>query len=199
MALNQQGYEWFLSHKTRIDSLLLSRGLMLGLDPSLVILETSTMKPAISYLQVVLVLAAVLAFAVSWACLFFFGKATTLHHCWQICLPLQLRIRRATAEALGTSAEFRRSSLKTLALLSLWLHPSVSSGTTYRARHRRYSCTPLATIVRSTRVNIILHKKSFQRRIQSRRLHCSGQDPRMFEDPVGYISCSAPRSAWRVA
>ncbi|EON66951.1 hypothetical protein W97_06067 [Coniosporium apollinis CBS 100218] len=74
VALNQQGYEWFLSHETQIDSLLLSRGLMLGLDPSLVTLETSTMKPAISYLQVVLVLAAVLAFAVSWACLFFFGE-----------------------------------------------------------------------------------------------------------------------------
>ncbi|KAJ9658924.1 hypothetical protein H2201_007574 [Coniosporium apollinis] len=74
VALNQQSYEWLLKHETRLESLLLSRGLILGLDPSLVTLETSTIKPAISYLQVVLVLAAVLAFAVSWACLFFFGE-----------------------------------------------------------------------------------------------------------------------------
>jgi len=74
VALNQQSYEWLVEHEERITSLLLSRGLILGLDPSLVTVEISTVKPAISFLQTVMVLAAVLMFAVSWACLFFFGE-----------------------------------------------------------------------------------------------------------------------------
>ncbi|KAF8993280.1 hypothetical protein BDQ17DRAFT_151393 [Cyathus striatus] len=54
-ALNATGWLWYTDNQDRIDSLLLSRGITLGGNPTTVSIEVKTTVPAISYLQVLLV------------------------------------------------------------------------------------------------------------------------------------------------
>ncbi|KAF8248846.1 hypothetical protein K440DRAFT_660670 [Wilcoxina mikolae CBS 423.85] len=65
-ALDQSAYSWVSNNAQRFENLLLERGFILGLDPKLVTVETSTLQPAISYLQVLLVVVPVLLAAVGW-------------------------------------------------------------------------------------------------------------------------------------
>ncbi|KAJ9652741.1 hypothetical protein H2198_008013 [Neophaeococcomyces mojaviensis] len=55
-ALDQSTYLWLSKNTDRIDDLLVSRGFIVSIDPSLVTLEASSLTPAISYLQLLLVL-----------------------------------------------------------------------------------------------------------------------------------------------
>jgi len=65
-ALDQSVYLWVGSNTERIENLLLARGFMLGLNPELVTVETSKLQPAMSYLQMLLVLIPVLLAAAGW-------------------------------------------------------------------------------------------------------------------------------------
>ncbi|KAF2428982.1 hypothetical protein EJ08DRAFT_574982, partial [Tothia fuscella] len=74
-ALDQDAWEWYESNTGYMDDLLIARGFIISVDPSLVTLSTSVLRPAISYLQLLLVLVAVaLAFA-SYCSLRFFATA----------------------------------------------------------------------------------------------------------------------------
>lgn len=59
-------YAWFSEHGDIFHRMLLSRGYILSLDPGLVTLEISRTKPAISYLQILLVVFAGVFAGVSW-------------------------------------------------------------------------------------------------------------------------------------
>ncbi len=74
-AVNQKGYEWLLKNEPRLDNLIISRGMILGLDPALVTIETSKVTPALSYLQIILVILAVVLAALSWLALTIFATA----------------------------------------------------------------------------------------------------------------------------
>jgi hypothetical protein len=73
-ALDQKVYEWSLVLPERIDNLLLSRGFILSIDPALVTVKLSTLKPAISYLQILLVAFAALLCLVNWVLLLAFAS-----------------------------------------------------------------------------------------------------------------------------
>jgi len=64
MVLNQTGLDWYLRNRPHIDDLLIARGLILGGDRAAVPLAVQVREPAISYLQLILLLFAVLAFVV---------------------------------------------------------------------------------------------------------------------------------------
>ncbi|TVY92076.1 hypothetical protein LAWI1_G004140 [Lachnellula willkommii] len=58
MALDETIYEWTNTNSERMNDLLLARGYIVSIDPSLVTVEKSILKPAISYLQMFLCLLA---------------------------------------------------------------------------------------------------------------------------------------------
>ena len=64
VALNQTGVNWYLSNAPHIDDLLIARGLILGGDTAAVPLAVQVREPAISFLQLLLLLFAVLPFIV---------------------------------------------------------------------------------------------------------------------------------------
>ncbi|KAF8540301.1 hypothetical protein BDD12DRAFT_834048 [Trichophaea hybrida] len=68
-ALDQGAYTWANKNTERVTNLLLSRGLILGLDPSLVKIEVRKLQPAISYLQIVLIAVPVVLAASCWTLL----------------------------------------------------------------------------------------------------------------------------------
>ncbi|KAI9697185.1 MAG: hypothetical protein M1836_004749 [Candelina mexicana] len=74
-SLNQQGYDWVVKNEARMNNLILSRGMILGLDPAFVTVQTSKVTPAISYLQVILIALAVILAAISWLALTIFATA----------------------------------------------------------------------------------------------------------------------------
>jgi hypothetical protein len=55
-ALNQTGVDWYLRNSPHIDDLLIARGLILGGDRDAVPLAVQVLQPAISYLQLLLLL-----------------------------------------------------------------------------------------------------------------------------------------------
>jgi len=65
-ALNQKGYDWLLKNERWLADLILSRGMIVGLDPDLVTIELSKIKPAISYLQIMLVLVSAILAVLGW-------------------------------------------------------------------------------------------------------------------------------------
>ena len=68
-ALNQKAFEWAVKNDEKLSDLVLSRGFLLALGPGKVLVEITTLQPAISLLQVLLiVLSAVLA-GISWLAL----------------------------------------------------------------------------------------------------------------------------------
>jgi hypothetical protein len=73
-ALDQKVFEWSLVFSERMDNLLLSRGFIVSIDPALVNVELSILKPAISYLQILLVVFAPLLCLVNWVLLLAFAS-----------------------------------------------------------------------------------------------------------------------------
>lgn len=67
--------EWVINNEEKIDQLVLSRGGILGLSPSLVTVEISKVQAAISYLQILLVAICALLAGISWLCLLFFASS----------------------------------------------------------------------------------------------------------------------------
>ncbi|KAM5435851.1 hypothetical protein MferCBS31731_006109 [Microsporum ferrugineum] len=72
VALNQKGFEWVANHGDTLDNLVLSRGYIMAIDPSLVTLETSKVQAAMSPLQVLLFILPVVFCAAVWGWLWFF-------------------------------------------------------------------------------------------------------------------------------
>jgi hypothetical protein len=58
-ALDEDTWQWFANNTQKMDDLLVARGFILSVDPSLVTLSISVLHPAMSYLQMLLVLTAV--------------------------------------------------------------------------------------------------------------------------------------------
>lgn len=75
-ALNQHGYDWLLDKDGRLSDLILSRGMIVGLSPDFVTIEMYDIKPALSYLQLLLVFIA-LVLGVSGWCLMYRYKYYT--------------------------------------------------------------------------------------------------------------------------
>lgn len=73
-ALNQQAFEWVVNNDERLSNLVLSRGAILALGPETVMVEISTIQPAISNLQILLIAICAVLAAVSWLCLLFLVK-----------------------------------------------------------------------------------------------------------------------------
>lgn len=72
-ALNQEAFEWTVKNDERLNDLVLSRGAILSLGSKTTTVQISSIQPAISQLQILLVaLCAVLAGA-GWLCLVFFA------------------------------------------------------------------------------------------------------------------------------
>ncbi|WEW56815.1 hypothetical protein PRK78_002270 [Emydomyces testavorans] len=74
-ALNQEAFEWFAKNERKLDNLLLSRGYMMAIDPNLVSLEVSKVQPAMSYLQVFLVVLPVVFGAIIWGLLWYLAAS----------------------------------------------------------------------------------------------------------------------------
>ncbi|KAI9887199.1 MAG: hypothetical protein M1823_001026 [Watsoniomyces obsoletus] len=72
-AWNQTTVEWYFNQENRIQNLLLARGFLLGVDANLVTVEVSTVKAAISYLQIFLMLIAGIVALISWGSTLFFA------------------------------------------------------------------------------------------------------------------------------
>jgi hypothetical protein len=68
-ALDQSIWVWSVDHGSQMDDLLLARGFIVSVAPSLVTLELSEIVPALSYLQVFLILLSVILAATGWVCL----------------------------------------------------------------------------------------------------------------------------------
>jgi hypothetical protein len=73
-AVDQDAFNWVMKNNERLNNLILSRGYIQSIDPSLVTVELSEVKPAISYLQIMLVLLAVVIGTISWLSLYIFGS-----------------------------------------------------------------------------------------------------------------------------
>ena len=73
-ALNQQAWEWAFDNDELLSNLVLSRGAILSLGPEIVTVEVSSVQPAISPLQILLVIMCAVLAAVSWLSLIFFAK-----------------------------------------------------------------------------------------------------------------------------
>lgn len=71
IALDQRVYEWAAENSQRMDELLMARGYIVSIDPSLVTVQMSILKPAISYLQMFLVLLALVLYVIAWLSLKF--------------------------------------------------------------------------------------------------------------------------------
>jgi hypothetical protein len=65
-ALDQSTFVWLQKNSDRMDELLVARGFIVSVDPALVTLETSYLTPAISYLQLFLILMAVVLAPIGW-------------------------------------------------------------------------------------------------------------------------------------
>jgi hypothetical protein len=74
-ALNQQGFEWVVKNDERLSDLVLSRGAILALGPQVVMVEVTSIQPAISQLQILLIAICAVLAGVSWLSLIFFAKA----------------------------------------------------------------------------------------------------------------------------
>jgi len=85
LALDEKVYEWAAENSQRMDDLLMARGFIVSIDPALVMVQMSILKPAISYLQMFLVLLAVVLYAIAWLSLKF---SATSH--WSSSLLLDL-------------------------------------------------------------------------------------------------------------
>jgi len=68
-ALDQSAWEWFQRNSDRVDGLLLARGFIVSISPSLVTIELGILQVAVSGLQLLLVGLAVVLFGVSWLAL----------------------------------------------------------------------------------------------------------------------------------
>lgn len=73
-ALNQQAFEWATTNDELLSNLVLSRGALLSLGPEVVTVEVSSIRPAISPLQILLIVMCAVLAAVSWLGLFLFAK-----------------------------------------------------------------------------------------------------------------------------
>ncbi|TVY40962.1 hypothetical protein LSUB1_G003500 [Lachnellula subtilissima] len=85
VALDETIYEWASMNSERMDDLLLARGYIVSIDPSLVTVERGVLKPAISYLQMFLCLLALVLFGMAWLSL----KLLTTSH-WSSSLLLNI-------------------------------------------------------------------------------------------------------------
>jgi hypothetical protein len=65
-ALSAAAMGWLRTNEQRLDNLLLSRGYIMAIDPGLVTISVSNMRPAMSYLQLLLVLVAAVAALLSY-------------------------------------------------------------------------------------------------------------------------------------
>jgi hypothetical protein len=74
-AINENAWEWFNNNTGNMDDLLLARGFITSIDPNLVTLSVSFLRPAMSHLQMLLVLVAVFLVMVSWLSLRIFATA----------------------------------------------------------------------------------------------------------------------------
>ena len=84
-ALDETIYEWASMNSERMNDLLLARGYIVSIDPSLVTVERGVLKPAISYLQMFLCLLALVLFGIAWLSL---RLLTTSH--WSSSLLLNI-------------------------------------------------------------------------------------------------------------
>lgn len=69
-ALNDVAWQWIQDHDAELESLVLSRAYILAGNPKSVKLKVTTLVPALSVLQLILVLLPLVAFAVSWGVVF---------------------------------------------------------------------------------------------------------------------------------
>lgn len=69
-ALNDVAWQWIQDHDSELERLVLSRAYILAGKPRLVKIEVTTLVPALSVLQLILVLLPLVAFAVSWGVVF---------------------------------------------------------------------------------------------------------------------------------
>jgi hypothetical protein len=74
-ALNQTTWEWINKNSERMNDLLISRGFIVSINSSLVTVEVSTLRPAISFLQISLCLLAGLFAGLAWLCLYLFAPS----------------------------------------------------------------------------------------------------------------------------
>lgn len=74
-ALDEKVWQWYSGQEQRIDNLLIARGFIVSVDPSLVTVSLDTIEFALSYLQVLLVLLAAVLAAVGWLLLWLFATA----------------------------------------------------------------------------------------------------------------------------
>ncbi|EEP79724.1 predicted protein [Uncinocarpus reesii 1704] len=74
-AFNQEAFEWLAKNERKLDDLVLSRGYLMSVDPKLVTLKISTSQPAMSYLQVLLVILPIVLAAIIWGLLWYFAAS----------------------------------------------------------------------------------------------------------------------------
>lgn len=74
-ALNQEAWEWVNENDERLSNLVLSRGAILSLGSSTAMVEISSVQPAISALQILLIVICAVLAAVSWLSLILLAKA----------------------------------------------------------------------------------------------------------------------------
>ncbi|ORY06233.1 hypothetical protein BCR34DRAFT_590667 [Clohesyomyces aquaticus] len=67
-ALDQSRLLWLEKNDARMNDLLMSRGFIVSVDPALVTVKVGSLTPAISYLQLLLMLVAVLMAPIGWFC-----------------------------------------------------------------------------------------------------------------------------------
>ncbi len=65
-ALNQHAFEWAVKNDGKLSDLVLSRGAILALGPSTVTVEISSVQPAISRLQILLIAICAVLAGISW-------------------------------------------------------------------------------------------------------------------------------------
>ena len=70
-ALVQKPWAWAIKNEARMSNFLLARGIMLGVNPELVMVQSSIMKPAISWLQVVLIVIPIVLALVAFLMVYF--------------------------------------------------------------------------------------------------------------------------------
>jgi hypothetical protein len=83
--MDETTYGWTNANSQRMDDLLVARGYIVSINSSLVEVEMSVLKPAISYLQMFLVLLAVVLYGIAWLSL----KLLTTSH-WSSSLLLNI-------------------------------------------------------------------------------------------------------------
>ncbi len=73
-ALHAGAYEWLRRNDARLANLVMARGYLVAIDPSLVTLTVTNMRPAMSFLQVLLVVLAAVAALLSYVAVAIFAK-----------------------------------------------------------------------------------------------------------------------------